>query len=226
MTCIVGPLLRAGSELSPCLELRVLLVTADLTYTSELSQLIIDNAPEVEIHGLRRGTSVAEALYSLRPDVLVLDLELPSWDDVAAFVRAQPAPLVKVVVVSSSSNERNVWRAIQVRSRGYVLKSSSSHVVLEAFRSALTGGMLLCPSITVDVLAELAHPRRLSSAVNPLSSRENEIAGLIARGLTNTETGAVLEISIDTVKTHISRIQTKLGFRNRVEIAVWAHQSW
>jgi DNA-binding NarL/FixJ family response regulator len=116
-----------------------------------------------------------------------------------------------------------VYGALRGGATGFVLKDAGPGVLVEAVRAAHAGDALVSPSVTVRLLRHLVAP--VPGSDYPLSDRELQVARAIARGRTNQEIAAGLSISLSTVKSHLTAIHTKIGTRNRVEIAAWAWQN-
>jgi DNA-binding NarL/FixJ family response regulator len=131
------------------------------------------------------------------------------------------------VVVTTFDTDEYVYGALRAGAAGFLLKDAGPALLIEAVRAASAGDALISPSVTVRLLRQLA-PAGVPAAVArgvPLSERELDVARRIARGRTNQEIAADLFVSLSTVKTHITRIQAKLGARNRVEIAAWSWEN-
>jgi len=131
-------------------------------------------------------------------------------------------------VVTTFDLDEYVYGALRGGAVGFILKDAGPTLLVEAVRAADNGDALVSPSITLRLLQHLTAAGPPSSATKParpLSDREIEVVRAIARGRTNQEIAAELFISLSTVKSHLSAIQTKLGVRNRLEIAAWAWQS-
>jgi DNA-binding NarL/FixJ family response regulator len=207
--------------------------------------LIADDQPMVrsglglmlETHGIdvvgeaADGEEAVRLARELRPDVCLLDIRMPRLDGLEATRRlagpdvADPIP---VVVVTTFDLDEYVRGAIQNGASGSLLKDAGPRLVVEAVHAAVNGDALISPSVTVRFLEHFARddagaPRRESTDV--LSEREEEIVVAVARGRTNHEISEELFISLSTVKSHLTNIQTKLGLRNRVEVAGWAWQT-
>jgi DNA-binding NarL/FixJ family response regulator len=166
----------------------------------------------------------------LRPDVCLIDIRMPGLDGIEV-TRTLAGPGVadplRVVIVTTFDTDEYVYGALRAGAVGFLLKDAGPALLIEAVRAAGAGDALISPSVTVRLLQQLG-PLRGPSAVraqNQLSERELGIARSIARGRTNAEIAAALFISLSTVKTHTTRIQDKLGVRNRVEIAAWAWEN-
>jgi DNA-binding NarL/FixJ family response regulator len=176
------------------------------------------------------GKTAVDIARALRPDVCLLDIRMPVMDGLEATrLLAGPdvADPIAVVVVTTFDMDDYVRTAIRNGASGFLLKDAGPTLLLEAVRAAAAGDALVSPSITVRFLQHFADEDR-SVAVQPsvaLTDREEDVVRAIARGRTNAEIGAELFISLSTTKTHVANIQTKLGARNRVEIASWAWQT-
>jgi DNA-binding NarL/FixJ family response regulator len=129
------------------------------------------------------------------------------------------------VIVTTFDTDEYVYGALRAGAVGFLLKDAGPALLIEAVRAASAGDALISPSVTVRLLQQLAATRPRPAAANQLSDRDLDIARSIAKGRTNQEIAAEHFISLSTVKTHIARIQAKLGVRNRVEIAAWTWEN-
>jgi DNA-binding NarL/FixJ family response regulator len=174
------------------------------------------------------GAEAIEAARRLRPDVCLVDIRMPRLDGLEV-TRALAGPGVadplRVVVVTTFDLDEYVYGALRGGAVGFVLKDAGPALLIEAVLSAHAGDALISPSITLRLLHRLTAAAPAPNRPNPLSDRETEVARAIARGRTNQETADELFISLSTVKGHLSAIQTKLGLRNRVEVAAWAWEN-
>jgi DNA-binding NarL/FixJ family response regulator len=133
---------------------------------------------------------------------------------------------LRVVIVTTFDTDEYVYSALRAGAVGFLLKDAGPALLIEAVRAASAGDALISPSVTIRLLRQLAPARSPATrARNQLSERELDIARSIARGRTNQEVAAEHFISLSTVKTHVTRIQNKLGVRNRVEIAAWSWEN-
>jgi DNA-binding NarL/FixJ family response regulator len=187
--------------------------------------MIIGAQPDMAVVGeAADGVEAVALARRLRPDVALLDIRMPKMDGLEALrLLAGPgvADPVKVVVVTTFDLDEYVHQALRNGAAGFLLKDSGPALLVEAVRAAVSGDALISPSITVRLLEHLSPPAP-SGDDGGLSPRELDVVKLAARGLTNAEIAQQLFISVGTVKTHLGSVQTKLGARNRVEIAAWA----
>lgn len=188
--------------------------------------MIIEAQPDMALVGEAADGVAAVALARrLRPDVALFDIRMPRMDGLQALrLLAGPgvADPVKVVVVTTFDLDEYVHSALRNGACGFLLKDSGPALLVEAVRAAASGDALISPSITVRLLQHLSHPAPTADDDGGLSPRELDVVRLAARGSTNAEIATELFISVGTVKTHLGSVQTKLGARNRVEIAAWA----
>ena len=187
--------------------------------------MIIGAQPDMAVVGeAADGVEAVALARRLRPDVALFDIRMPRMDGLEALrLLAGPgvADPVKVVVVTTFDLDEYVHTALRNGAAGFLLKDSGPALLVEAVRAAVSGDALISPSITVRLLQHLSPPAP-SGDDGGLSPRELDVVRLAAKGLTNAEIATELFISVGTVKTHLGSVQTKLGARNRVEIAAWA----
>jgi DNA-binding NarL/FixJ family response regulator len=209
---------------------RVLLAD-DQTMVRSGFRLILESQPGITVAAEAADGIQAIALArELRPDVCLVDIRMPGQDGIAV-TRALAGPGIadplRVVIVTTFDTDEYVYGALRAGAVGFLLKDAGPALLIEAVRAATAGDALISPSVTVRLLRQLTQARgRAAEARHQLSERELDIVRGVARGRTNQEIAAELFISLSTVKTHITRVQNKLGVRNRVEIAawVWEHQ--
>ncbi|BCY12310.1 response regulator transcription factor [Actinoplanes sp. L3-i22] len=187
--------------------------------------MIIGAQPDMEVVGeAADGVEAVELARRLRPDVALFDIRMPRMDGLQALrLLAGPGVTdpIRVVVVTTFDLDEYVHQALRNGAAGFLLKDSGPALLVEAVRAAVSGDALISPSITVRLLEHLSQPAPKGDD-GGLSPRELEVVRLIARGRTNAEIAAELFISIGTVKTHLGSVQSKIGARNRVEVAAWA----
>lgn len=173
------------------------------------------------------GLEALEVAQRLVPDVAIVDIRMPRMDglELTELLAGPHARVpVKVVVSTTFDLDEYVYGALRAGASGFLLKDSGANLLVEAVRAAHSGDQLISPSVTVRLLQHLA-PRSPSTHHSGLTAREIEVAELVGRGLTNAEICATLFISLGTVKSHLTALQSKLNSRNRVEVAAWAWSS-
>jgi DNA-binding NarL/FixJ family response regulator len=176
------------------------------------------------------GVEAVRLAEELRPDVVLMDIRMPGIDGLEATRRLagpEVADPFRVVVVTTFDMDEYVHAALTGGAVGFLLKDAGPALLIEAVRAAARGDAMVSPQITVRLLKHFAAapaPRRDHSE-HGLTARELDIVRTVARGLTNTEVAAELHVTVSTVKTHLARVQEKLGARNRVEVAAWAYRS-
>ncbi|MER5885344.1 response regulator transcription factor [Streptomyces sp. NPDC001941] len=173
------------------------------------------------------GVACVEAARRLRPDVCLVDVQMPRLDGLAVTRRltgGDGGEPLRVVVVTTFHDEDYLCQALRSGAHGFVLKTGSSALLVEAVRAAACGDALVSPAMTLPLLRRMVlegapPPSALDGA---LSERELALVRLVAHGLTNKEIADRLLIAVPTVKSHLTKVHTKLGVRNRVELAAWA----
>ncbi|WP_460335562.1 response regulator [Actinoallomurus acanthiterrae] len=191
-------------------------------------RILLATQPDMEVVAeAADGRSALEQVLEHRPDVLLADIRMPVMDGLELTRRlSDEAPEVRIVVVTTFDLDEYVHTALRDGACGFLLKRSGPALLTEAVRAAVAGDSLISPQVTTRLLRHLAVPRRTGRTPSDLlSPREEEIATLVADGMTNAGIGAELFISPGTVKTHLANIQAKLNVRNRVGIAAWAWES-
>jgi DNA-binding NarL/FixJ family response regulator len=193
-------------------------------------RMILETQDDIEVVAdVADGVSAVTKARELRPDVCLLDIRMPGMDGLEV-TRALAGPGVsdplKVVVVTTFDLDEYVNAALSNGANGFLLKDAGPALLLEAVRAAHRGDALVSPQITVRLLKHFAGhsspPAATETPAEPLTERELDVVRAAARGLTNTEIGTELYLSLSTVKTHLAAVQAKIGARNRVEVAAWA----
>jgi DNA-binding NarL/FixJ family response regulator len=178
---------------------------------------------DIEIVGeAADGAQAITLADQLRPDVVLMDLMMPNVDGVTAIgeIRGRQ-PETEIVAVTSFIEEQKVTAALEAGASGYLLKDADADDVADAIRAAHAGEVRLDPQVA-RVLAERLRARRNETPVEPLTTRENEVLRLVARGAANKEIAAELSITERTARTHVSNILGKLGLASRTQAALWA----
>lgn len=190
-------------------------------------EMILNSQPDMEVVGTARdGMEALHLINEEKPDVALLDIRMPTIDGLEVCRRV--AGSTNVVIVTTFEDDSYVEKALEYGARGFLLKDSGTALLIEAVRAAANNQALISPKIT-DILLNMAKSAEDRTPtpdpdLDMLSAREMQVAQLIAHGRTNAEIADTLDISLTTVKSHVSRIQNRLELRNRVEIAakLWA----
>ncbi len=211
--------------------LRVLIADdQDLVRTGLGMILNAQDGIEVVAHAVD-GREAVELAQKLRPDVCLLDIRMPRLDGIEA-TRLLAGPDVDdpfaVVVITTFDLDEYVHGALQAGARGFLLKDAGPDLLVQAIEAAASGDALIAPSVTARLLSHFANsaaPLGAAPASSDLTDREEEVVRRVSAGRTNAEIAGDLHISLSTVKTHMASLTTKLGVRNRVEIAMWAYET-
>lgn len=211
--------------------IRVLVADDQVIVRSGLAA-ILDAQPDIDVVGQAEdGRRAVELARHLRPDVCLFDIRMPGLDGIEA-TRLVAGPDVDeplaVVVITTFDLDEYVHGALKAGARGFLLKDAGPELLAHAVRAAASGDALIAPSITARLLQAFASGSRSTAPPEPverLTDREEEVLAAVARGRTNAEIAAELHIGVSTVKTHVTSLLTKLGARNRVEIAMWAYET-
>jgi DNA-binding NarL/FixJ family response regulator len=178
------------------------------------------------------GAAALVAARELRPDVVLMDIRMPEMDGLAATraIAADPTlATVRVVVLTTFELDEYVFEAMRAGASGFLVKHTEPAELVRAVRVVAEGEALLSPSVTRRLVSEFAartkRPSGPSAALAELTAREREVMALVAEGLTNAEIGERLFMSPATARTHVSRILTKLGARDRTQLVVMAYES-
>ena len=194
--------------------------------------MILAAQPDLEVVGQAAdGHAAVEMARRLRPDVCLVDIRMPGLDGIEVTEllagRGVPDPIA-VVVITTFDLDEYVHGALRAGARGFLLKDAGPELLVQAVHAAAAGDALIAPNITRRLLATLAArspSARRTQPIEPLTDREEEVLALVARGRTNAEIAGDLFIGLTTAKTHVASLLTKIGARNRVEIAMWAYDT-
>jgi DNA-binding NarL/FixJ family response regulator len=195
-------------------------------------RMILDAQTDIEVVGEAADGREAVALArELRPDVCLFDVRMPELDGIEATrLLAGPDAVdpMAIVVITTFDLDEYVHGALKAGARGFLLKDAGPQLLVQAIRSAANGDALIAPSVTARLLAAFSDSRAGAAPAQPsepLTAREEEVLARVAGGRTNAEIADELFISLSTAKTHLASLMSKLGARNRVELAMWAYET-
>jgi len=180
--------------------------------------------PEMELVGEAVDGEEAVAMTKkLKPDVIIMDLIMPRKDGVAAITEIKKKNQdAKILVLTSFSDDKNVFSAIKAGASGYLLKDSSPEDLMQAINDVYQGKSSLHPVIAQKVIHEMHQPSDLPPTDDPLSEREVEVLRNVAQGMSNQEIARTLKIKEGTVRIHVGNILNKLQLANRTQAALYA----
>lgn len=196
----------------------------DHAIVREGQRALIETEPGMEVAGeASDGIQAVEMAHSLRPDVILLDLVMPRKGGLEAIREIKEQnPQARILVLTSFSEDENVYAAIKAGAQGYLMKDASPQDILAAIREVHRGEPSMDPSIAQKLMRELQRSSGLPPSEEPLTEREVEVLKLLAQGLQNKEIAEELVISERTVSTHVSNILSKLHLANRTQAALYA----
>jgi len=197
---------------------------------------LIDAEPGLEVVGeAADGEEAIELARTAQPDVILMDIRMPGTDGVAAtshitsHITNQEAAQrsARVLILTTFDLDEYVYAALRAGASGFLLKDTPPAELLAAIRIVAAGDALLAPSVTRKLIREFARqsPASPRPPLEVLTDREQDVLALVARGLSNAEIATELFITLATVKTHVSRLLTKLAARDRAQLIVVAYES-
>lgn len=209
--------------------IRVFLVDDQALVRAGLA-MVIEAQPDMTVVGeAGDGASALVGLNSVPADVVLMDIRMPKMDGVEAtrHLAARPAPTPKVLVLTTFDLDEYAFAALRAGASGFMLKDAEAADLCAAIRTVHQGDAVIAPSTTKrlleQVLADLPAPMPGPDPLTPLTEREREVLLAVAHGASNAEIAEKLFLSEATVKTHVGRILTKLGLRDRVQVVIWAY---
>lgn len=197
--------------------------------------VLIESAPDLHVVGeASDGAAAVDVARSTRPDVVLMDVRMPVMDGIEATRRILDAPegeRTRVLILTTFELDEYVYAALRAGASGFLLKDTPPEDLLDAIRVIAEGNALLAPTVTKRLIAEFAArgeppvPAAAAVALLQVTPREREVLELVAKGRSNNEIAAELHMSAATAKTHVSRLLTKLGARDRAQLVVVAYES-
>ncbi|WP_029261818.1 MULTISPECIES: response regulator [unclassified Microbacterium] len=206
--------------------IRVVLVDDQALFRAGI-RMLVASQPDLEVVGeAGNGQEALEVVRATRPDVVLMDIRMPVMDGLTATaeILTRPEP-PRIVMLTTFDLDEAAARAIRQGASGFLLKDADPEFLLAAIRTVHSGSSVIAASATRDLFAHFAEaPKPVPPQYTTLTDREKEIFALAARGLSNAEIAGREYLSEATVKTHISRILTKLALRDRVQLVVFAFE--
>ncbi|MEV6347208.1 response regulator transcription factor [Actinoplanes sp. NPDC051851] len=171
------------------------------------------------------GAAAVDLALRLRPDVVLMDVEMPGVDGLEATRRIVEGDGPSVLILTTFDRDDYLFAALQAGASGFLLKNGTPEALTEAVRVLAAGDALLAPAVTRRVIAGFSRPRpREARRLDELTPREHEVLVQLAGGATNAEIAVALHLGETTVKTHVSRVLMKLGARDRTRAVVLAYE--
>lgn len=210
--------------------IRVLLVDDQALIRSGIRALL-DSEDDIEVVG--EGTTGAEAIELAaehRPDIVLMDVQMPELDGIEATRQITGDPQggdVHIVMLTNYGLDEYVFNALRAGASGFLMKDTEPDDLLHALRVTMRGDALLSPAVTRQLISEfVAQPEiAMTADTTGLTNREREVVTLVARGLSNDEIAEHIVVSPTTAKTHVSRAMAKVGARDRAQLVVFAFQA-
>jgi DNA-binding NarL/FixJ family response regulator len=208
---------------------RVLLVDDDDLMRAGLRS-VLSSDETIEVVGeAGDGVLALKAVAELRPDLVLMDIRMPTLDGISATREVlEASPEVKVLVLTTFEEDDYIFDALSAGASGFLLKRTTPEELIAAIHTVADGDSLLSPSVTRRVIDRMSTQpvSGLSGArLDELTPREREVLELVGRGLSNREIAESFVIEESTVKTHVKRILMKLGLRDRVQAVIFAYET-
>jgi DNA-binding NarL/FixJ family response regulator len=192
-------------------------------------RVLVNTAPDLRVVGeAGTGQEAVEVVRRARPDVVLMDIRMPKMDGIEAtrHILAQ-APRPRVMILTTFDLDEYVFAALRAGASGFLLKDTPPGDLLAAIRVIAAGEGLLAPTVTRRLIEEFARRPGPSAQRNldGITGREQEVLGLIGAGLSNTEIAERLQLTVATVKSHVSRLLMKLQARDRAQLVIAAYET-
>jgi DNA-binding NarL/FixJ family response regulator len=196
-------------------------------------RVLVDSSPDFAVGGeAADGLEAVRVVRETTPDVVLMDIRMPEMDGIEAtrqIIAAGGDGPTRVLILTTFELDEYVYEALKAGASGFLLKDTPPEDLLEAITVIAGGNALLAPSVTKTLIAEFAsrttHRYQNTKLLAALTPREQEVLVLVSRGRSNAEIAEELHMSAATAKTHVSRILTKLGARDRAQLVVIAYES-
>ncbi|MEL4504861.1 response regulator transcription factor [Luteococcus sp. H138] len=204
-------------------------------------QMILAVEDDITVVGAAaNGREAVELARELRPDIILMDVQMPVLDGIAATREVVAEELSRVVILTTFDRDDYLFDALEAGAAGFLLKNAEPERLVDAIRVVANGQALLAPDVTTRVIRRMVSHESGTptpvAATRPdatvqlphgveLTARETEVLRLVAEGLSNHEIAEQLFVGEATVKTHVSNVLAKLGVRDRVQAVVWAHRA-
>lgn len=193
-------------------------------------KLLLDNQDDIEVVGeAETGAEAVTLVPELEPDVVLMDVQMPDMDGIAATeaIAGTPETSSRVIIVTTFQRDDYLFDALRAGASGFLLKTAPPEDLVDAVRIVAGGDSLLDPSVTGQVIGRFAQAGpgvARSERLDELTEREREVLEQLAKGLSNAEIAEALYVSETTVKTHVSNVLSKLALRDRVQAVVFAYE--
>ncbi|MDH6127985.1 response regulator transcription factor [Kitasatospora sp. GP82] len=204
------------------------LVAEDQAAVRAALVMILRAEPDLEVVGeAADGEQAVRLALELKPDVVLMDVQMPRLDGVSATRQVVEAGAAQVLMLTTFDLDQYVYGALRAGAAGFLLKDLEADTLIEGIRTVARGDGMLAPSVTRRLIGTFARPDRpgqpwTRAAVEGLTPREREVLACLGAGLSNGEIATRLEMAEATTKTHVSRILAKLELRSRVQAAILA----
>jgi DNA-binding NarL/FixJ family response regulator len=194
--------------------------------------ILVDTAPDLAPVGeAATGAAAVEIARREKPDIILMDIRMPGMDGIEATrqITADPQAAARVLILTTFDLDEYVFAALRAGASGFLLKDTRPADLLDAIRIVAAGDALLAPAVTRRLIEEFAkrpEPRQPPTAViGEITEREREVLTLVGLGLSNAEIAARLHVSLSTAKTHVGRLLSKLGARDRAQLVIAAYST-